>query len=73
MNHYQKLALVAIRVIGSCLTIYALVAMVYAFVNALIMSQSFGVYFLASFAYAIVGLVLFALSKPLAALIARKL
>jgi hypothetical protein len=73
VNHYQKLAVVIIRVIGSCLIIYALVEMAYAFINALIMRQSFGLYFLAGLAYVIVGLVLLALSKPLASLIARTL
>lgn len=73
MSHYEKIAIVVIRVIGCCVTIYALIAMAYSLVGYIITREPYNVYFYASITYVIVGVVLFALSKPLAALIARRL
>jgi hypothetical protein len=73
MSHYEKIAVVAIRVIGCCVVIYALIGVVYSFVGYIITREPYNIYFYSSITYVIVGAVLFALSKPLAALIARRL
>jgi uncharacterized membrane protein len=74
MSHYEKLAIVIVRVIGCCVAIYALLGVAFAFVHKILFNDSsFWLYLAASITYLIVGLVLFALSKPLAALIARRL
>ena len=74
MSHYEKLAIVIIRVLGCCTSIYALLGVAFAFVYQILFNDSsFWLYLAASITYLIVGLVLFALSKPLAALIARRL
>jgi hypothetical protein len=73
MNHYEKLAAVIIRAIGCCVSVYALIGMIYNAVRFLFFHDETGVVGIyAAFTYAIVGVVLFALSKPLAALIGRK-
>lgn len=74
MSHYEKLAVVIIRVIGCCVSIYAMIGMVY---NALAFRFAHAEYAIvgiySSFTYALVGVALFALSRPLAAFIARQL
>jgi hypothetical protein len=77
MNHYEKLAIVIFRVLGCSVLLLG----VFGAASALIMrvqsdpglSAFYNVYFYTYVAYGIAGLILFALSKPLAALIARKL
>jgi predicted MFS family arabinose efflux permease len=74
MSHYEKLAIIVIRVIGCCTTVYALIGMVYNMIRFLPMHDEARISALySSLTYAIVGVVLFALSKPLAALIAGRL
>jgi hypothetical protein len=77
MNHYEKLAVVLLRVLGCAATVFGLFGFapyVIDFVRSKdpIYFATYGLYFLTYAAYAVAGLVLFALSKPLAALIARK-
>lgn len=76
MSHYQKLAVIIIRMIAVCVTLYGLIGMASAvpFVILLLRSPMLGLIGLLSpVTYFILGIVLFALSKPLAALIARGL
>lgn len=73
MNHYQKLAIVVIRVIGCCTAIFGLIGLTYGLALNVFRHEAAGIYFYSSLGYGLSGLVLFALSKPLAALIARKL
>jgi len=74
MNHYQKLAIVVIRVFSCCLIAYSFVCVVYSLLFALISrtplppgSSS------NTLAFIIVGVTLFALSKRLGAFIAKGL
>ena len=79
MSHYGKNAAVIFRVIGCCLIIWSLIAVGYIVIYALLISDektprdyaASGL--LSSITYTIVGVVLYALSKPLAALITRGL
>lgn len=74
MSHYEKLAVVIIRVIGCCVSVYAIIGMLYSVLIFRFAHTEYavvGIY--SSFTYAIVGAVLFALSKPLASFIARQL
>ena len=76
MSHYQKLAVIIIRMIAVGVTLSALVGMALAVLVAVFapfhgLVEMTGLLFLV--VYVILGLVLFALSKPLASLIARGL
>ena len=74
MSHYQKLAVIIIRMIAVGVTLYALVAMAFIVLAAVLLHGVFetvGLLFLVI--GIILGIVLFALSKPLASLIARGL
>lgn len=74
MSHYEKLAVVILRVVGCCMFVYALFGVAYVFVSKFLFEEaSLGIYLVGSITYLIVGSTLFALSKPLAALIARRL
>jgi hypothetical protein len=73
MSHYQKLAVIVIRLIAVGVTLPALVGMALAVLVTVFSPlhghiETTGLLFL--FLYAILGSVLFALSKPLASLIA---
>ena len=74
MGHYEKITVITFRVISCCVSFYALMSMTYNALSLWIFHVDaflLGIY--AGFAYAIVGTILFALSKPLAALITRSL
>ncbi|HEX7997606.1 MAG TPA: hypothetical protein VF528_04240 [Pyrinomonadaceae bacterium] len=73
MSHYEKVAIVALRVAGCCVAVVGLVGAVFSLVLNLLRQESAGIYFYSSLTYLLIGLVLFALSKPLAALIAGRL
>ena len=79
MNHYGKLAVVIFRVAACCVSLYGLFAVFYNVVYALLISNEqtprghFAVNVLASMNYLLIGIALYALSKPLASLITRKL
>jgi hypothetical protein len=71
MNHYEKNAYVAVRVIGCCVTIYALISVVYCLLAYA--GRDAATYAFASLFYVLVGVVLFVSGGRLAALIARGL
>jgi hypothetical protein len=74
MSHYQKIAVVIIRAVGCCVAVYSLIGILYNLSSLLVYHRDTviaGV--VSSFTYLIVGVALFALSKPLASLIARGL
>ncbi len=74
MSHYEKIAVVIIRVAGCCLAIYALVAAFYSVLISFPKSvelASAGVY--SSIFYLLVGVALFVLSRPLARLTVRSI
>lgn len=74
MSDYQKLAVIIIRMIAVGVTLSALVAMAFIVLAAVLLHGVFetvGLLFLVI--GIILGIVLFALSKPLASLIARGL
>ena len=74
MSHYQKLAVLIIRMIGIGVALYALVAIAFVVVAVVLFHgqlETTGLLFLVG--YIILGIVLFVLSKPLASLIARGL
>jgi hypothetical protein len=73
MSHYEKIAVVAMRVIACSVATFGLVGALYGLALNALKYESAGTYFYASLIYVLIGLVLFALSKPLAALIAGKL
>jgi len=68
MSHYQKLAIVAIRVIAFCVSVFGLLGMAYGLVLLRFEPDASGVYFYSSLVYLLAGIALFLLSKPLAAL-----
>ena len=68
MSHYQRLAIVAIRVIACCVSVFGLLGMAYGLVIHRFDPESSGVYFYSCLVQLLVGIVLFVLSKPLAAL-----
>ena len=77
MNHYEKLAIVIFRVLGCSVAVLGL----FGLASTLIMGMQYDaslaafyrVYFYTYGAYGVAGLALFALSKPLATLIATRL
>ena len=74
MSSYEKLAILTFRVLGCCVSLYALMTMAYNAIIFLIYHEdAFLLGLSTGFAYAIIGVALFALSKPLAALITRSL
>jgi hypothetical protein len=73
MSHYEKLAVVILRVIGCCVAVLGLIGVGYGIALNLLTHETAGYIFYSSLVYLLVGFVLFALSKPLAALIARRL
>jgi uncharacterized membrane protein YiaA len=73
MSHYEKIAMIAFRVIACCIAVFGLVGTAYGLVLNAFQNESAGIYFFASLIYVLIGLILFALSKPLATLIARHL
>ena len=73
MNHYEKLARIILRIIGCSAAVVGLIGVGYGIALNLLRHETAGYTFYTSLVYLVVGLVLFALGKPLAALIARKL
>jgi hypothetical protein len=73
MSHYEKLAVVIFRVIACCAAVFGLIGVGYAIALNLVTQETVGYILYPSLVYLVVGFVLFALSKPLAALIARRL
>jgi hypothetical protein len=74
MSHYQKLAVIIIRMIAVGVTLSALVGMAFGVLAVVLLHGFFATEGLIVLVIgAILGIVLFALSKPLAALIARGL
>lgn len=73
MSHYEKIAIVALRIIGCCLAVIGLTCLIYSLSLNVFKHEAVGAYFYSSLIYLLIGLVLYALSRPLAALIARKL
>lgn len=71
MNHYQKNACVAVRVVGSCLAVYSFLSFFYALVGYAI--ENVALYAFSAVFYFVVGLVLYFAARPLAALIGRGL
>jgi hypothetical protein len=71
MNHYEKNAYVAVRVIGCCVTIYALFSIVYCLLAYA--GRDAAIYTFSSIFYVVVGVVLFLSGRRLAAFIARGL
>ncbi len=78
MNHYGKTATVLFRVVGCCAVIYSLIAVVYNFIYAILISNEQtprGIVagnVLSCITYFIIGVVIYALSKPLATLVSRR-
>lgn len=76
MSHYEKLALIIIRAMGCGLALYGLLPFASLLVAAELTTGSyrefFGLYLVVYGGYLLGGIVLFALGKPLAALIARR-
>jgi surface polysaccharide O-acyltransferase-like enzyme len=79
MNHYGKNAAMIFRVVGCCVMIYSLMAVVYNVIYEILITNEqtprgfVAANILSSIFYFVVGLILYAFSKPLAALITRKL
>jgi hypothetical protein len=77
MNHYEKLAVVIFRVLGCSVLFLGLFGVASTVIGMLKSGETYAafyaVYFYTYGAYGLAGLALFALSKPLAVLIAREL
>ena len=78
MNHYEKLSVVLLRGLACSFGVFALCGIASAFAsrafsNDLYALYSGAYYFLTYAGYGVGGIVLFALSKPLATLIASRL
>ena len=73
MSHYQKIAIVALRVVACCVSVFGLLGTAYGLVIIRFDREAAGVYFYSSLVYVLAGIVLFLLSRPLAALIAKGL
>lgn len=78
MSHYQKLAIVLLRSLACILLFFALCGIASGFAAVMLSGDPYAIYcglgYLLMYAvYGLAGTVLIVLSKPLAALIARKL
>jgi hypothetical protein len=72
MSHYEKIAVVIIRAAGCCVAVYSLIGIPYNLLGLLLYHRDTVIAgMVSSFTYLIVGVVLFALSKPLASLIVK--
>jgi hypothetical protein len=73
MSHYKKLAIVIIRIISCCVSLFGLLGMGFGLVIIKFDREASGVYFYSSLVYLLAGLILFGLSRWLATLAASGL
>ncbi len=71
MSHYEKIAVVVIRIIACCVSVFGLLGMAYGLVIIKFDREASGIYFYSSLVYLLASIFLFGLSRPFAALAAK--
>ena len=67
MSHYEKMSIIVIRIIACCVSVFGVLGIAYGLVVIRFDREASGVYFYSSLVYVLAGVVLFVLSRPLAA------